>query len=140
MNQQKTTELVERFWRAFLDTGPAGAAAIADLVTPDVQFRGSLGIAVRGAEGIADYCLQIRKVFQGFTVELREVISSGNRVAARLAFSGTHREELFGIAPTGKHLRFSGTAWMTLEGDRFSEIRVTGDAAQWLIFFHGLER
>jgi len=137
MTQEETGRLVERFWSAYLDAGVVGGAAIADLVTPDVRFRGSLGIATQGADGIADYCAETRRVFQGFRVEVREVLGDSDRVAARLAFSGTHRGELFGIAPTGRYVRFSGTAWMTLADGRVADVRVMGDAAQWLLFFQG---
>jgi predicted ester cyclase len=140
MADAELTALVERFWSAFLRTETEGAAAVADLVTPDVAFRGSLGIAVHGPDGIADYCHQALGVFKGFHVAVEEVLSAGDRAAARLAFTGVHQAPLFGIAPTGKELHYGGTAWMTLEGERFKDIRVMGDAAEWLLFFRGLQR
>lgn len=135
---RETGRLVRRFWEAFLEIGADGQGGLAALVTPDVHFRGSLGIAVRGGEGIADYRRRAGRVFGDFHVAVGEVIAEGDRGAARLMFSGTHRGELFGIAPTGERVEYPGMAWMRLEGGRFADIWVMGDAAEWMARLHGL--
>lgn len=131
---------VEAFWSAFLRTDAEGPAAFEGLVTPDVVFRGSLGIEVRGAAGIADYCRQARSVFRDFRVAVGEVIGQGDVAAARLTFTGQHQRELFGVPPTGRRMEYDGMAWMRLEGDRFADLWVMGDAAEWMGTFRELQR
>lgn len=46
-----------------------------------------------------------------------ELIAEGEQVAARFTFSGTHRGEFQGIAPTGKSVTMSGMAfWRMMDG------------------------
>jgi len=111
------TQRVERFWRAFMDSDAQGPAALAGLVTPDVKFRGTLGIAAVG-----------------------EVVGQGDVAAARLTFSGQHQAELFGVPPTGRRMEYDGMAWMRMEGDRFAEFWVMGDAAEWMSTFRELQQ
>jgi len=134
------TQRVERFWRAFMDSDAQGPAALAGLVTPDVKFRGTLGIAVEGAEGIVSYCRQARSVFKDFHVAVGEVVGQGDVAAARLTFSGQHQAELFGVPPTGRRMEYDGMAWMRMEGDRFAEFWVMGDAAEWMSTFRELQQ
>jgi len=131
---------VETFWRAFLETDTHGPTAIAGLVTPGVTFRGTLGIAVVGAEGITGYCRQARSVFKDFDIAVGEVIAQGDHVAARLTFSGVHQKELFGVPPSGRRMEYDGMAWMRLTGDRFADLWVMGDAAEWMTRFRALQQ
>jgi predicted ester cyclase len=131
---------VRRFWRAFLASEAEGEGALEGIVTPGVRFRGSLGIAVTGAEGIVGYCRRARRVFQDFDVVVVEVAAEGTQAAARLRFTGVHREALFGIEASGRPIEYDGMAWMRHEGDRFSDIWVMGDAAEWMAWFNDLPR
>jgi predicted ester cyclase len=132
--------LVQGFWRAFLDTAAQGPSALDGWVTPDVTFRGTLGIAVVGAEGITDYCRQARAVFKDFQVDVGEVIAQGDRAAARLTFAGHHQAELFGVPPSGRRMEYDGMCWMRLEGNRFADVWVMGDAAEWMTRFRELQQ
>ncbi len=55
------------------------------------------------------------------------MISKGDKASARLKYRGTHRGELFGIAPTGKLARYAGAAVFTFRGDQIAEVWVLGD-------------
>lgn len=140
MGAMDIAQQVETFWRAFLETDAKGPSAIAHLVTPDVTFRGTLGIAVTGAEGITAYCRQARSVFRDFDIAVGAVIAQGDLVAARLTFSGVHQKELFGVPPSGRRMEYDGMAWMRLEGDRFADLWVMGDAAEWMTRFRALRQ
>jgi predicted ester cyclase len=50
----------------------------------------------------AEYVDFVQRAFPEFTNEIEEVISEGDKAFARLTFRGTHRGEVFGIAPTGR--------------------------------------
>lgn len=44
------------------------------------------------------------KAFPDFNAEVEDLIAEGDRVVSRATVSGTHKDELMGIAPTGKHV------------------------------------
>ena len=56
-----------------------------------------------------------------------QTIAEGDRIFARLTYTGTHRGEIFGIAPSGRRIEYSGAAIFTIEGTRISEVWVLGD-------------
>jgi ketosteroid isomerase-like protein len=82
----------QRMWNTWDKT------AIAEICTPDVTFRGSLGTTVRGHAGVAAYMDQIRAAFPDFTNTVEEVISEGDKAFARLAYVGTHKGAILGSA------------------------------------------
>jgi predicted ester cyclase len=135
MSSHKPVRLAEPFWKAFLEVGLDQGEALSALVTPTVTFRGSFGITVQGVDGIAGYVHQAEQVFEGFNITVGEVTGDANLAAVRLVFSGRHQQPLLGIAPTGKQIEYDGMAWMRFEDDRFTDIWVMGDAAEWMGLF-----
>ena len=109
------------------------ATAIAEICTPDVTFRGSLGTTVRGYAGVAAYMDQVRAAFPDFTNRVEEVISEGDKAFARLTYTGTHQGPILGFEPTGKFVTYAGAVVFTFRDDRISEVWVLGD-------LHGLTR
>ncbi len=97
------------------------------VVTPDVRFRGSLGDEVIGFDGLAAYVERVRAFAPDFHNEIVTTISEGDRTFARLRYTGTHRGEVFGLAPTGREFQYAGAAVFTFAGDRISDVWVLGD-------------
>jgi len=60
-----------------------------------------------GAQGTNFIVQMMRSAFPDFHMELTHVIAEDDRVAARFVETGTHQGEFFGIAPTGRKVRFS---------------------------------
>src|SRR5262245_28757117 len=81
-----------------------------ELIAPDISFRGSLGVAVRGGAGFLEYVRTVRGAFPDFHNSIEELIAENDKVAARLTYSGTHQGELFGIAPTNRRVTYAGVA------------------------------
>jgi hypothetical protein len=63
----------------------------AELLAPELEFRGLLGDAVRGREGFVDYATRVRAAFPDFHNEIQELVVADERVAARLRYSGQTR-------------------------------------------------
>uniref|UniRef100_UPI001111C846 ester cyclase n=1 Tax=Acinetobacter baumannii TaxID=470 RepID=UPI001111C846 len=42
-------------------------------------------------------------------------------------FHGFHQAELFGFAPTGKHVAWQGAPFFTFDGDKVRDLWVLGD-------------
>ena len=117
--------LVERFyedmWNRF-DT-----SVFPELLDPEITFRGSLGQEKRGYKGLAEYVAFIQGAFPDFHNRVLDVVADENRVVARLLYSGTHQEEVFGVRASGKHFEYSGAALFKFRGGRISDVWVLGD-------------
>ena len=69
----------------------------------------------------------VRAAFPDFHNTIEDLIAEGNRVAARLSYRGTHRGELFRIAPTGRRVTYSGIALFRIAGGKIIDVWVIGD-------------
>jgi len=55
-------------------------------------------------EGVLDFFRMYRAAFPDLRMDAEDVLTSGDKTVARVRATGTHRGELMGIAPTGKHV------------------------------------
>jgi len=117
--------LIERFYHELWN--PFDRAFIPVLLTEDVRFRGSLGQEKNGHAEFAEYVDFVQRAFPDFTNEIEEVISEGEKAFARLMYRGTHRGELFGLAPTERRIQYAGAAVFKFRGDKIAEVWVLGD-------------
>ncbi len=101
--------------------------AIEELISPSIVFRGSIGTAVNGIEEFKQYVNRIRAAFPDFHNHLDELIGEGDKVVARLTYTGTHRGELFGFSGTNKKITYSGIAIFQFREGRIVSGYVLGD-------------
>jgi steroid delta-isomerase-like uncharacterized protein len=102
--------------------------ALADeLVAEGVAFRGSLGDSVCGRTGFKDYMRAVRRAFPDFHNHVEELVAEGDRVVARLTYTGTHTGALFDIAPTGRTVSYAGMALFRVASGQIAEGWVLGD-------------
>jgi len=85
-------------------------AALEELISPDIVFRGSIGSTVNGIQEFKQYVIKIRAAVPDFHNHVEELIGEGEKVVARLTYTGTHRGELFGFPGTGKGITYQGIA------------------------------
>ena len=57
----------------------------------------------RGRAGYRELVTMYRNAFPDLKLTIEEQITEGDKVVTRTNGTGTHRGELFGTAPTGKH-------------------------------------
>jgi steroid delta-isomerase-like uncharacterized protein len=55
-------------------------------------------------EGVREFFRMYRAAFPDLHMETEDVLASGDKTVARVRATGTHRGELMGIPPTGKHV------------------------------------
>ncbi len=104
-------------------------AALADeLIAADISFRGSLGFAVQGLTSFKEYMAMVRGAFPDFHNAVEELVAEGDQVVARMTYSGSHRGELYGLAPTGKRVSYSGIAIFRIKAGKIAAGWVMGDA------------
>jgi len=56
-----------------------------------------------------------------FTVEIRDLVEEGDRVAVRYVGTGTHRASMLGEAPTGRTIQLHGITVFRLADGRIAE-------------------
>jgi steroid delta-isomerase-like uncharacterized protein len=118
-------ELVARFyddmWNRFDKT------VFAEILSPDVHFRGSLGQTKVGYQEFGDYVDFIQAFAPDFHNTVVDTISDDNRTFAKLSYTGTHHGEVFGIPPTGLRFEYAGAAIFDFDQNLISDVWVLGD-------------
>jgi steroid delta-isomerase-like uncharacterized protein len=117
--------LVRRFygdlWNRWDDT------AVEQVLSEDFTFRGSMGTHTQGRDGWRGYRDAIRRGAPDFRNEITELITDGQRAAARLSYTGHHAGPLAGLAATGRRFEFTGAGFFTARDSRLASAWVLGD-------------
>ncbi len=71
----------------------------------------------------------LASAFPDFCNEIEEIVAERNRAVARLTYTGTHRGEIFGVAPTRKKVSYAGAAFFRIENGQVAQGWVLGDLA-----------
>ena len=81
-----------------------------ELVAPSCRTHdpAAPGGEFAGPEGVKQLVAMYRSAFPDTAFELQDLIQEGDKVAARITATGTHKGTLMGIAPTGKRVSISG--------------------------------
>ena len=74
-----------------------------EILSEDIDFRGSLGSVEHGREGFKRYVGRVRAAFPDWHNQVDELFAAGDRVVARLTWTGTHLGALAGVAATGNN-------------------------------------
>jgi predicted ester cyclase len=83
-------------------------------------------VDTRGPEGVKGFASMFRSAFPDVHFSVEDQVAEGDKVVTRWRGSGTHRGDLFGIAPTGKGASFVGITINRIEGGKVAE--------EWQIF------
>ena len=102
---------------------------MATILDSELTFRGSLGEDKQGHPGFAKYVDHIHHALSNYTCTIEEMVTQGNKVFAKMLFSGIHHNEFMGYPPTNKEISWSGAALFTFTGHLISDIWVLGDLA-----------
>jgi predicted ester cyclase len=118
-------QIVRLFYKDMWDK--ADKSLITQIFHDDFTFRGSLGPVLKGHAQFAGYVDYVTGCLGDYTSDILTIIEEGNRVSGKLRFHGFHRREMFGVAPTGRHVWWHGVPIFTFEGDRVRDLWVLGD-------------
>lgn len=105
----------------------ADTSRIPEIFHPGFTFRGSLGPVLVGHDQFAGYVDDVVRALPDFVCEILETTEQGNRVVAKMRFSGTHRAEMLGFAPTGQRVAWDGSAHFTFRDRLVADLWVLGD-------------
>lgn len=93
------------------------------------DFPRFAGDEVRGPAGFLAYRDKVRAAFLDFHNHIDEIVADADAAAARLTYSGTHRGDIFGCAPTGRRIEYAGMAFFGFADGNIARVRVLGDLA-----------
>jgi steroid delta-isomerase-like uncharacterized protein len=122
---EQNKQLIRRYYEEMWN--PWSFALAGELLADEMIFRGSLGTETKGRAQFCDYMRQVQRAFPDFHNEILELAADEDRVVARLNYTGTHRGEIFGVAPTRKSNAYSGAAFFRIAHGRVAEGWVLGD-------------
>jgi steroid delta-isomerase-like uncharacterized protein len=120
--------LIEQFFEGLWNRDEPGLPD--RILSDDLHFRGTLGSEASGREQFLAYVAGVRSAFPDWHCRIEEIIDAGDRAAARMTFSGTHRGELRGLAPTGRRVSYPGVTLFRFERGRIAEVWALGDTQQ----------
>ena len=80
-----------------------------------------------GRDGMKGLVTYVRSVFPDLAFTIEDVIAEGDKVVCRWTSYGTHRGKLWGISPTGKHIKIAGVTILRISGRRVVEHWVNSD-------------
>ena len=72
-------------------------------------------------EGYKEFVSKHLAAFPDFRVTVEDILAEGDRVAHRVTWTGTHRGEYMGIAPTGKPVTVTVVSIVRIEDGRIAE-------------------
>lgn len=121
MQKQQVTRFYEVLWDA------QDRDAIPTLLHEDFTFRGSLGIDKTGHDGFAEYVDMVHAALGDYRCHIEALVEEGDRVFAKMKFTGIHVGEFLGYAPSGKRVSWQGCALFTFDGDLIADVWVLGD-------------
>jgi len=80
-----------------------------------------------GIEEFKRYVDKIRAAFPDFHNHIEELIGEGEKVVARLTYTGSHQGELFGFPGTGKKISYQGVGIFQFREGKIVSGFVLGD-------------
>jgi steroid delta-isomerase-like uncharacterized protein len=85
------------------------------------------GVAPKAAT-VAFFAARLRGL-PDLSVSIEAMVASGDRIAASFVYEGTHQGVYFGVAPTGRRLRFTSCDIFRVTSERIAEHWGMGDIA-----------
>lgn len=118
-------DIVRKFYGAIWNN--ADKTIIPDLLCDDFAFRGSLGKMQYGHTDFATYLDLVRESIDNYRCDIVDMIEEGERVFARIHYSGVHHGEFLGYDPTHAKLEWAGAAVFTFRDGKISDLWVLWD-------------
>lgn len=117
---QENKAVVIRFNKDVIERGDE--RAFREIMAPDFVNRTAAAGISPGADGMLFMLNRVlRPAFPDLRVEIHDQVAEGDKVTTRKTLRGTHRGELFGIAPTGKEVVIDVIDIVRVRDGRYAE-------------------
>ena len=121
-------ELVEAFY--FEVWNQADEDRAREILAESFRFRGSLGAERVGPDGFIAYMRDVHRALGDYRCVIDELVTDGDRAAARMRFTGKHRAEFLGVAATGRQITWTGASFFRFEDGKIADLWVLGDLVE----------
>ena len=121
-------ELVEAFY--FEVWNRADEKRAREILAESFRFRGSLGAERVGPDGFIAYLREVHRALGDYRCIVDDLVVEDSRVAARMRFTGRHRDVFQGVPATGRQITWSGAAFFKCEDGRITDLWVLGDLVE----------
>jgi steroid delta-isomerase-like uncharacterized protein len=118
-NEAVVRRMIEDGWNR------GNLSVLDECLAPDYAVSGPLD-SFRGVKGMKDMITKYRTAFPDCRLDIDEMFSAGDRVVVRFTYTGTHKGNLEGLAPTGRSARGHGITVI-----RFRDGRAASEDGQW---------
>ncbi len=125
MNIETNKLMVRRFYDIVWNTWNEDEARL--ILSSEIDFHGSIGLEKHGHDGFIEYMHIIQSAFPNFYNQIDDLIAEGDKVVARLTYTGTHKGPVFGIEATGRKISYVGVAIFELSDVKIQKVWVLGD-------------
>jgi steroid delta-isomerase-like uncharacterized protein len=122
MSEEMNKALLRRFVEELVNQGNMAVAP--ELVSPDFIELDPFPGQAPGRAGLVESIERLRTAFPDLIWRIEEMVAEGERVASLNSWSGTHRGEFLGIAPTGKWVSISCMIFDTYEDGKLKKSRL----------------
>lgn len=120
MSTDDNKALVLRFYEDVINKGNMRLAE--DVLAPDYVEHPGLPGGGSGLAGFKQFVGMVGTAFPDLHVTVEDLIAEGDKVAARLTVSGTHKGVFLGsIQPTGIHVTWTGIDLIRIAGGKIVE-------------------
>lgn len=96
--------------------------AIDEMLSEETVHHGLGDEPVRGIENFKNFHRAFIDAFPDIQVEVKDVMTDGEKISARYVARATHTGEGLGIAPTQKEVEFTGMGICTVKDGKFVEV------------------
>jgi steroid delta-isomerase-like uncharacterized protein len=119
MSAEDNKTLVRRVYEEIINKGNLNLAD--EAFASDYVYRSPGSPELRGPEGFKQLVTMYRNAFPDLHLDLDNLIAEGDTVVSRWTGRGTHKGELMGIPPTGKHVTVTGVVISRFAGGKSVE-------------------
>ena len=119
MSAEESKAVMRRFWEVWEQ---GNLDLLAELLAPEyINHTLATPDLPPGPEGVKEVVSMFHSAMPDLRVVIEDMIAEGDRVATRYALEGTHRGDLFGVAPTGRALSIKSMTVERLSGGKIVE-------------------
>ena len=101
-----------------------------EILHDSFRFRGSLGAERVGPDGFIAYLREVHRALGNYRCIIDDLVVEESRAAARMRFTGRHRDVLQGVPATGRQITWSGAAFFKCEDGQITDLWVLGDLVE----------
>jgi steroid delta-isomerase-like uncharacterized protein len=120
-----TKDLLQRVAQLWNGGDPRGAN---EFYADDCTYRSTaMTEPLKGRSALVEYIGRIRKAFPDLRLTVDEVLTEPDRAAVRWTWTGTHKGEWGGVAPTGRKVTQTGLSLMRMRSGKIIDEFVAAD-------------